>query len=226
MKPIISVIINTYNREALLQRAIDSVLSQTFKEFELIIVDDHSDKTPQFSLPDGEDRVIPIRLPWNTGYIVRPKNVGIMCARGKYIAYLDDDNVYLPDHLEVLYKVITEKQADVVYGDRVYKSVNPNEKRFMGRMSYDYDLKRINQGNYVDTSDIMHTIQAINDIGYWDIFWERKADWLLMTRFGKKGMKIIHVPKIITEYWWTDSNLGTPPIISPTEFKAQNGKWK
>jgi len=209
MTPIISIITSTYNQK-LLQRAIDSVLAQTFKEFELIIIDDHSDSPPKIELPDGEDRVIPIRLPWNTGYMVRPKNVGIMCARGKYIAYLDDDNVYLPDHLETLYKTITETQADVVYGDRVYKSNNPKEKRFMGKMSFDYDLKRINKGNYVDTSDIMHTIQAINDIGYWDIFWERKADWLLMVRFGKAGKKIVHVPKIITEYWWNDTNIGTP----------------
>jgi len=211
MKPEISVIVTTFNRSnGLLQRAIDSVLAQTFKNFELIIIDDHSDQPPAFTLPDGENRVIAVRMPWNTGYQVRPKNVGIMCSSGKYIAYLDDDNVYMPDHLETLYNAIIEKQADVVYGDRVYKSTIPNEKRFMGQMSYEYDLNRINQGNYVDTSDIMHTIQSINDIGYWDIFWERKADWLLMTRFGKAGKKIVHVPKIITEYWWTDTNIGTP----------------
>lgn len=210
MKPEISVIISTCNRGPALQRAIDSVLSQTFKNFELIIVDDHSDQVPQFSLPDGENRVTAIRLPWNTGYQCRPKNVGIMCAKGKYIAYLDDDNVYLPNHLEILHEEITKNVADVVYGDRVYKSTIQDEKRFMGKMSFDYDLNKINQGNYVDTSDIMHTIQAINDVGYWDIFWERKADWLLMTRFGKKKMKIIHVPEILTEYWWGEDNIGTP----------------
>jgi len=56
----------------------------------------------------------------------------------------------------------------------------------------------------------MHTIQAINDIGFWDIFWERKADWLLMVKFGKAGKKIVHVPKVITTYNWHNSNLGTP----------------
>jgi len=208
MKPKISVIITTYNRPKMLQRALDSVFAQTFKDFEVIVIDDHSDNPPNIKLPNGEDRLVAIRLPHNTGYQVRPKNVGIMCSRGRYIAYLDDDNVYLPNHLEVLYKAITKNQADVVYGDRVYKSNNPNEKRFMGKQSYDYDLKQINMGNYIDTSDIMHTIQAINDIGFWDIFWERKADWLLMTRFGKAGKKIIHVPEVITEYWWHDDNIG------------------
>jgi len=208
MKPKISVIISTYNREKLLQRAIDSVLAQTFKDFEIIVVDDHSDKPPNIKLPEGEDRLIAMRLPYNTGYAVKPRNVGIMIARGDYIAYLDDDNVYLPNHLEVLYEAITKHRADVVYGDRVYKSANPNETRFMGKQSYPYDLKQIEQGNYIDTSDILHTIQAINDIGFWDIFWERKADWLLMVRFGKAGMRIVHVPEVITEYHWSETNIG------------------
>jgi len=205
----ISVIISTYNRPQMLQRAINSVLTQTFQDFEIIIVDDHSDNPPDIHIPEKDkDRVVPIRLPWNTGYQVRPKNVGIICSRGNYIAYLDDDNVYLPNHLEVLYKAIIETNADVVYGDRVYKSTNPNEKRFMGKMSFPFNLQQIDHANYVDTSDIMHTIQAINDIGFWDIFWERRADWLLMVKFGKAGKKIIHVPKTITEYWWHETNIG------------------
>jgi len=208
MKPLISVIISTYERPKMLQRAIDSVLAQTFKNFELIIVDDHSKVPPKFSLPDGEKRVVAMRLPHNSGYQVIPKNVGIMISRGKYIAYLDDDNVYLPNHLEMLYKAITKHQADVVYGDRSYHSNDPNEKRFMGRQSYPYDLSQIEQGNYIDTSDIMHTRQAINDVGFWDIFWIRKADWLLMVRFGKAGKKIVHVPEVITEYYWHSSNIG------------------
>jgi len=208
MKPKISVIISTYNRPKMLQRAIDSVLAQTFTNFELIIVDDHSKKPPKFSLPDDENRVVAMRLPHNSGYQVIPKNVGIMISRGEYIAYLDDDNVYLPNHLEALYKAITKKQADVVYGDRSYHSNNPNEKRFMGKQSYPYNLGQIEQGNYIDTSDIMHTRQAINDVGFWDIFWTRKADWLLMVRFGKAKKKIVHVSEVITEYWWHSDNIG------------------
>jgi len=207
-KPKISVIISTYNRPQMLQRAVDSVLNQTFKDFEIIIVDDHSDIPPNLKLAPDEERVVAMRLPHNSGYQVIPKNVGIMISRGQYIAYLDDDNVYLPNHLEVLYKAITKHQADVVYGDRIYKSNDPNEKRFMGKQSYPYDLSQIEQGNYIDTSDIMHTIQVINDVGFWDIFWERKGDWLLMVRFGKAGKKIIHVPEVLTEYWWHSDNIG------------------
>jgi len=205
-KPLVSVILTTYNRPEYLQRAVDSILCQSFREFELIIVDDCSDTPINPILPEGEDRVSIIRFPWHTGFHVRPKNAGIVMARGDYIAYLEDDNVYLPNHLQVLYDVITKTAADVVYGDRIYKSTIPNESRFMGKMSQDFSLERLEQGNFIDTSDIMHTIGAIDEVGYWSIFWKKQPDWLLMLKFGEVGKKITHVPIVITEYHWHAGN--------------------
>lgn len=205
--PKVSVILTTYNRPQFLQRAIDSVLNQTLKEFELIIVDDCSDVPPTLSFDDGEDRIMPIRMPWNTGFWIRPRNVGIMAARSPYLAFLDDDNVYLPNHLEKLYEAI-ESGYDMVYGDREYKSVNPNETKFMGRMSFDYDLKKLNKGNYIDISDVMISMQMMNKIGFFDINWNRKADWLFVYKVGENGAKIKHVNEVLTEYWWHDSNVG------------------
>ncbi len=207
MKPTISVIITTYNRPKFLQRSLDSVLNQTFRDFEIIIVDDCSISpiNPKI-LEKDKNRITIKRLPWHTGFHMRPKNIGIMYARGAYIAYLDDDDVFLPNHLQVLYKAIVENKADVVYGDRVYKSTDPNEKRYMGKMSYDFDLAKLKKGNYIATSDIMHTIEAIDDVGFWSIFWKKKPDWFLMLKFGEAGKKIIHVPEILTEYWWHDNN--------------------
>lgn len=206
--PKVSVILTTFNRPQLLQRAVDSVLAQTFKDFELIIIDDFSDQPPNIHLKDGEDRVMPIRMPYNTGFWVRPRNVGLMVARAPFIAYLDDDNVYLPNHLEVLYEAIKNGQYDVVYGDRVYKSANPKENKFMGVMSFDFDMKKLEKGNYIDISDLMHTSQIINDVGFFDLTWNRKADWLAVHRFGKAGARFKHVPEVITEYWWHEDNIG------------------
>lgn len=206
--PKISIILSTYNRPNFLQRAVDSVLAQTFKDFELIVVDDHSDTPPNIKLPNGEDRVIPIRLPHNTGFWIRPRNVGLQIARSEYIAFLDDDNVYLPNHLEALYKEISTGNYDMVYGDREYKSLNPKESKFMGKMSFDYDLKKLNQGNYIDVSDIMVTLQMMNKIGFFDIDWNRKADWLFVYKLGKNDARVKHVKEVITEYWWHDDNIG------------------
>lgn len=204
--PKVSVIITTHNRPKMLQRSVDSVLSQTFTDLELIIVDDCSDVAPKVNLPKGEDRVIPIRMPWNTGFHMRPKNVGIMCARAEVICYLDDDNEFLPNHVEVLYDALKYHNADVVYGDRIYKSTNPNEKRFMGKMSVDWDPKKIERDNFVDTSDIMHTLSSIEEVGYWGIFWKKKPDWLLMKKFADANKKVIHVSEDLTIYHWHDTN--------------------
>lgn len=207
-KPKVSVILTTHNRPQFLQRAVDSVLAQTFQDFELIVVDDCSDTPPNLNLPNGEDRVIPIRMPYNTGFWVRPRNVGIMVARSEYLAFLDDDNVYLPNHIEALYNEIQSSDYDMVYGDREYKSLNPNETKFMGTMSFDYDLKKLKKGNYIDISDVMITMQFMNKIGFFDINWNRKADWLFAYRVGEYDGRVKHVKEVITEYWWHTDNIG------------------
>jgi len=219
IRPKISVIVTTYDRLVMLQRAVDSILNQTFQDFEIIVVDDCSSKPLLLNIPEKDkNRVTVIRMPWNTGFHTRPKNVGIMCSKAKVIAYLEDDNRFLPNHLESLYKVLIQTNADVVYGDRTYKSTIPNERRFMGKMSKDFDLKLLEKGNYIDTSDIMHTMTSLIDVGYWDIRWERKPDWLLMLAFSRAKKKIIHVPEVITEYNWHDSNLSATPIRLQKRF--------
>lgn len=93
-QPLVSVILPTYNRERYIKRAIKSILSQTYQNFELIIVDDSStDKTPElvsgFSKKDSRIRVVTNKI--NLG-LVKTLNRGIRNARGKYIARLDDDD--------------------------------------------------------------------------------------------------------------------------------------
>ena len=93
-QPLVSVIIPTYNRERYIKRAIKSVLAQTYKNFELIIIDDSStDKTPElvsgFSKKDFRIRIITNKVNLR---LAKTLNRGIRNARGKYIARLDDDD--------------------------------------------------------------------------------------------------------------------------------------
>jgi len=219
IRPKISIVLTTYNRPIMFQRAVDSILNQTFQDFEIVIVDDCSSKQLSLNIPKKDkNRVTKIRMPWNTGFHTRLKNVGVMCSKARVIAYLEDDNRFLPNHLEVLYKVLIKTNADVVYGDRIYKTTIEGEKRCMNKPGRDFDLASLEKGNYIDTSDIMHTMAALIDIGYWDIRWERKPDWALMLAFGRANKKIIHVPEIITEYWWHDSNISSTTIDSQKRF--------
>ena len=96
--PEVSVIIPTYNRVELLPRAIQSVLNQTYKSYELIVVDDGSD--------DDTENLMRSKFPWVKYYqienngVSRARNFGVEKAVGKYIAFLDSDDEWLPKKLE------------------------------------------------------------------------------------------------------------------------------
>ena len=97
-KPLVSVIIPTYNRASFLARAIESVLKQTYKNFEIIVVDDGSTDNTKEILEPLKDKIKYI-LTENKGP-AHARNTGMQVANGKYIAFLDSDDAYLPIKLE------------------------------------------------------------------------------------------------------------------------------
>ncbi len=98
--PMVSVIVPTFNRVDLLPETVDSILSQTFDDFELIIVDNMSeDGTETYVNGLKDPRIRYFRNP-NNGVIAVNRNVGIRNARGKYIAFCDDDDLWHPNKIE------------------------------------------------------------------------------------------------------------------------------
>lgn len=95
--PCISVIIPTYNRCWILKEAIDSVLSQKFSDFEIIVVDDGSTDATNELLSTYGDQITTISQQ-NKG-VSAARNAGISFARGGYIAFLDSDDMWLPEKL-------------------------------------------------------------------------------------------------------------------------------
>ncbi|MDH4229816.1 MAG: glycosyltransferase [Nitrospirota bacterium] len=97
--PTVSVVIPAYNRAHTLGRALDSVLAQTFGDFELIVVDDAStDDTVRVAEATGDPRVRVLRHETNRR-AAAARNTGIRAARGKYVAFLDSDDEWLPEKL-------------------------------------------------------------------------------------------------------------------------------
>lgn len=95
-----SVVIPTYNRAEFLRSAITSVLNQTFQDFEIIVVDDASrDNTPEVVRSFNDRRIKYIRHEVNKGDAAT-RNAGVRVCNGKYIAFLDDDDEWLPEKLE------------------------------------------------------------------------------------------------------------------------------
>lgn len=114
--PTVSVIIATYNKAGTLRYAVESVLWQTFEDFELWVIGDGcTDNSAEIVNSYEDPRLNWYNLPQNTGYQSEPHNEGLRRARGKYIAYLNHDDLWLPNHLQVLVDCIEKTGADFVY---------------------------------------------------------------------------------------------------------------
>ena len=99
MEPLVSAIITTHNRKKMVGRAIESVLCQTYKNLECIVVDDASDESAESVCKSYPVHYIYIPKEESTGGN-HARNVGIMKAKGKYVAFLDDDDYWLPTKIE------------------------------------------------------------------------------------------------------------------------------
>ena len=123
--PLVSVVIPTHNRANMIGRAIESVLSQTYTNFEVIVVSDGStDNTEKVVNSFSDHRIILLKHDESRGASAA-RNTGMRAARGKYIAFLDDDDEWTPNKLELQLPVITNSPPEVglVYAwmDYVYK---------------------------------------------------------------------------------------------------------
>lgn len=109
----VSVIIPTYNRAHLIGRAITSVLRQSYKDFEIVVVDDGStDDTKAVVMAFGDDRIIYKRLPMNKG-VHEARNRGMELATGECLAFLDSDDELLPQALERCTNMLSSLPSDV-----------------------------------------------------------------------------------------------------------------
>ena len=115
---LISVIIPIYNAEEYLEETIYSVLNQTYKNFELLLINHNSTDNSSLIISKFEKkdmRVKSVYLDINMGGPAHPRNIGLDIAQGKYVAFLDSDDVWLEDKLEKQLGVIEEENADIVH---------------------------------------------------------------------------------------------------------------
>lgn len=111
--PRVSVIVPTSNRSALLRRAVGSILAQTLGDFEIIIVDDASiDDTQQVVKAFGDDKIRYVRHHAKKG-AAAARNTGIVSSRGKYIAFLDDDDEWFPEKLAKQFDLLERRPPTV-----------------------------------------------------------------------------------------------------------------
>lgn len=138
--PKISVIIPTYNRNELVLDAIDSVLEQTFQDFEIIIVDDGSTDNTQKHIESHQKKDERIKYVYqkNQGVSIA-RNTGLKAATGLYIAFLDSDDRFLPDKLQQQASILdNNREIGLVYGKILVENLATQKK---GTWGYVYEGK-------------------------------------------------------------------------------------
>lgn len=187
-KKMISVIIPTFNRAHLLRRAIDSVLSQSYQDVELIVVDDAStDNTATCVRSYTDPRIRYVRLETNQGACVA-RNVGVQHAQGEWIAFQDSDDEWLPTKLERQLKQLEDSGADVVFcAFERYNSACEKVQTFPhdyvepGRITYEQLLFE----NLVSTQTILGRRICFVEVPFDEDF-PRLQDWEMMLRMVQR----------------------------------------
>ena len=172
----ITIIIPTYGRNEYLQRAIRSALNQSHRFFEIIIVDDNGYKTSQ----QKQNETIISQLGYNhIKYIVHDKNLGGSAARNSgiknakydYIAFLDDDDVWLKDKLAKQVEIMSKSSESLGLVHTGFKIVDlKNKKKYIRLPShYDNPTKKLLCKNYIGTtSTIMCKRECLESAGLFD----------------------------------------------------------
>ena len=128
--PLVSIIIPTYNHANFLGKALRSLLDQTFKNWEALVIDNQSSDGTNKIIKKFKDSRIKYFKISNKGIIAKSRNLGIKASKGKWIAFLDSDDWWTKNKLEVCVKNIS-RNVDLIYHDLeiVYDEFSPYLQR-------------------------------------------------------------------------------------------------
>lgn len=199
----ISIIIPTFNRGNLIGNSIKSVLNQTYKNFEVIVVDDGSTDNTKEEINKIEDkRVRYIKLEKNAGGS-NARNIGINNANGKYISFQDSDDIFYPSKLEEQIQNLINKNSNLdfckikVIFNSSYSQFYPNSRQEKSIRQGDIFNELISKGNFISTQAIL--IRKKFMLKYmFDSNMPRLQDYELILRMIPK-VKISYTKKVLVE---------------------------
>ena len=217
----ISVIMPTYNRPLQIRDAIQSVLNQTFQDFELIIINDGGTNEVKKTVDAFDSPKIKyFKLKTNKG-LAGALNEGILRARGEYIAYLDDDDIYYPDHFNDLTGHQRKHNYDFVYsnawwcyGENEDSGFKEHLRKFNNVRPGSFNKKLLFRKNYISTLNILHKKSCLLEVGLFNEDLVQLMDWELWLRFASKKYTFCQTNKITGEYRWNNSNMSTVNNLS------------
>jgi len=219
MEPLVSVIMPAYNSRNTIGRAIQSVLAQTYKRFELLVIDDGStDNTVDIvnSYMKTDSRIVLLHNPKNLG-VAASRNHGCRKAQGEYLAFLDSDDMWFEDKLEKQVSFMLRKGCDL--SCTAYAYAHPHEQpsgdkrayRVPESISYEQLLKE----NVIGCSTVMVKATALKGHEFSGDY--AHEDYVLWLELAKAGKILCGLDEVLTGYSYGGR--------SANKFKAGKNRW-
>jgi glycosyltransferase involved in cell wall biosynthesis len=212
-EPLVSIIIPTYKRPGLLERAIGSVLAQTYTHWEIVVVDDNGAASPAREATEsfmqrysGDPRIRYVKHERNKG-LPAARNTGIRAAYGMLVAFLDDDDAWLPEKLTEQVALFARAPEDLALVYTGLRIVNHQGELIRTQQANPKGLKptMLLGENYVHTpSSVMCRRHALEAVGLFDETLPSYADWDLYLRLSR-SYSFAFVDKPLTVYYHHDS---------------------
>lgn len=169
--PTVTVVLPTYNRARVIGETIDSILAQQFHDFELLVVADGcTDETDAVVTAYGDPRIRIVHQP-NSGGPAKPRNTGVQQARGRYIAFCDDDDLWVPEKLqkqiawmESTPDIALSYTSGVTFGEGDYFA-----KRTIKRGPRGDHFRRLLYGNFVPNSSVVVRKSVLDVVGPFNV---------------------------------------------------------
>ncbi len=211
--PAVSVVLPTYNAERYIAAAVESVLDQTFRDFELIVVDDgSSDSTPGVLARFGQ-RIR--RLVQGNGGVARARNAGIQASRGRWIAFLDADDTWSPALLDRQLAALRATPAKrAVYSAMTIVDDELRPLAVRRGASHDSSLQALlTRGNVVMAcSNVVCETAVLHDLGGFDPSLSQCADWDMWVRVATRT-DFAYVDEPLVNYRRHGANMSRDPRL-------------
>jgi glycosyltransferase involved in cell wall biosynthesis len=223
---LISVILPTYKRCQILNKAVDSVINQTYKNWELIIIDNNSnDGTEELIKNYYNNKIFFLKIN-NFGSIAKSRNYGIKKSRGKYLAFLDSDDYWTKNKLEICLNFINDK-VDLIYHDleiigqkKSFFKNNILNSRKLNKPIFD-DL--LFNGNAINLSSVIVRKNLLEQIDGMKETLEIATceDYNTWLRVAKLTEKFFYLPKTLGYYLIHNQNISNHDMSIPLSFAIE-----
>jgi len=203
--PLVSVIMPTFDRPHWLRRAVESVLAQTLGDLELIVVNDGGAGVEELLTSLGDTRITYVRLGANRNRSAA-RNAGLALARGTYVAYLDDDDWYLPEHLDKLVGLLEREGGAVAYSfaERVTEELRGEvwqQTAVDAVYRFEYQTGALLVGNFIPLPCLVHRRDCLDATGGFDDALITHEDWDLLIRLAARH-PLLQVKEVTCCFSW------------------------